>query len=161
MLRTAMFSVAMLCLLAASAGARTGFSFVLRGASQLPPVTTNATGSGTATLSDVGDTLSISFLFAGLEGDYTMSHVHGPGDSTQSSGLRFTFAPHVTNNLRGGTCDTMWVLQPDEHTWLANGLLYINVHSAFAPNGEIRGQLLGDATPVRRSSFARIKSLYR
>lgn len=151
----------MLCLLATDAGARTGFSFVLSGGAQIPPVTTSAVGSGIAVLSDAGDTLVVSFAFSGLQGDYAAAHIHGPGTPAQSAGLRFTFQPVVAPDLRSGTCDNVYAIPAEELNWLTSGLLYVNVHSLFAPNGEMRGQILTDTTPTRRSSFARLKLLYR
>lgn len=155
--------LAVMLLLAApgAAQARTGFSFVLTGGAQLPPVITEASGAGIAVLSESADTLTISFQFAGLTGDYAASHVHGPGTSAQSAGLRLTLSPTLHPGARSGVCDVSWVLQPIERTWLMDGLLYVNVHSQFALNGEIRGQILADVTPVRRTTFGRLRQLYR
>lgn len=161
MLRSSLFLAVMTCVFASEASARTGFAFVLTGAAEIPPLTTTATGSGIAVLSDAGDTLLVSFAFRGLLGDYAASHIHGPGTPTQLSGLRFTLEAVVAPDLRSGTCENRYAIPASEVTWLTSGLFYVNIHSLFAPNGELRGQILADATPTRRSSFARLKALYR
>lgn len=140
--------------------ARTGFAFVMTGGAQIPPVTTTATGGGSVVLSDDGTEALLHVEFAGLLGDYVYSHVHGPGTPSQVSGLRITFVFDLAPDLRSGTCDTTWALSSDERDWLAAGLLYVNVHSDYSLNGEIRGQILPDKTPAASSTIGRLKRLF-
>jgi hypothetical protein len=161
MSRTVSCCAAILCLLGSEASARTGFSLVLSGAAGIPPIVTGASGSGICVLSDAGDTLVISLSFTGIEGDYAASHIHGPGTALQSAGLRFTLQPVVTSDQRSRACENVWAIPAQQRAWMTSGLFYVNVYSAFAPNGELRGQMVADPTPTRRSSFARLKALFR
>lgn len=140
--------------------ARTGFAFVMTGGAQIPPVTTTAGGNGTVVLSDDGAEAVLHVEFTGLLGDYVYSHVHGPGTPSQVSGLRITLEYDLAPDLRSGVCDTLWALSPEEAVWLSSGLLYINVHSEFSLNGEIRGQILPDQTPVATTTMGRLKRLF-
>lgn len=40
------------------------------------------------------------------------------------------------------------------------GLLFVNVHSVYSLNDEIRGQILPDKTPVEPTTFGRLKRLF-
>jgi len=67
-----------------------------------------------------------------------------------------------------GTFDGTWRatsspygLSTDRVNALLAGLLYVNIHSANYPSGEIRGQILMGPTPTRGSTWGRIKRLYR
>lgn len=156
-----LLAIALLLLFAAPSSARTGFSFTLSGGSEIPPLETTGAGSGVCLLSDAGDTLVISLSFTGLQGDFAAAHIHGPGSPTQFSGLRFTLEVVPSPDLRSGTCLSVWAIPEVERGWLTSGLFYVNVHSLFSPNGELRGQILADPTPTRRTTFARLKALYR
>jgi len=105
----------------------------LNAAQETPP--NSSTGSGTATLllSPDEKTARVSLNFSGLTSAQTDAHIHGPGAAGVIAPILF---PLPTGNLS----DVLISLTPTDVTNLKNGLLYINVHSANFPNGEIRGQ---------------------
>ena len=107
----------------------------LAGANEVPPVTTTAAGSGTITVGmDMG--VSGTIMTTGVAG--TAAHIHeaaagknGPVivPMTKSGDNTWTFAPGAK-------------LTDAQMASLKAGNLYINVHSAANPGGEIRGQLM-------------------
>jgi hypothetical protein len=132
---SAIFATAVIAL-AANSGLAAGedVKVTLSGDQEVPPAKTAGTGSGTISVS-ADKSVSGSVTTTGVAG--TMAHVHeaaagknGPvviplsksGDSTWSvpAGAKFTDAQYKSFKA---------------------GNLYINVHSAANPGGELRGQL--------------------
>lgn len=129
-------------LLLASAGLRaeTPISISLNGAAEVPLVATSATASGQFTaLPD--RSLSGSIKISGMVP--TMAHIHeaavgknGPPIITLNKSPDDSYA--VPAGAR---------LSEAQYESYATGNLYVNVHSAQYPDGEIRAQLLG--RPIR------------
>src|SRR5262249_45107274 len=67
----------------------------LNGASEVPPVNTPATATGSLTL--VGNELSYDITYSGLLGSATLAHIHGPADPTVSA------SPIIPLNTPTGT----------------------------------------------------------
>lgn len=144
----------------------------LSGASEFPPNASAGTGMATVTFNDDDFTMRVQVTFAGLTGTTTASHIHcctaDPGagnagvatttptfpdfplgvtsgsydrifDMTQASSWNAAF---ITAN--GGTISSAFAALS---TGLAGGSAYLNVHSTFAPGGEIRGFLVASAVP--------------
>lgn len=109
-------------------------SVTLRGDQEVPPVNTKATGSGTITIADdksVRGTISTS----GITG--TMAHIHQAAPGANGP-------PIITLTKKA---DNVWAV-PDgakltdaQYDAFKAGNLYVNVHTAANPNGEVRGQL--------------------
>lgn len=106
----------------------------LTGAEEVPPVTT--AGSGQA-LFTVERNWSIAGKVTTTGVSATAAHIH--------EGRRGTNGPVVIPLRRTG--DNEWSVPPDtrltdrQFQSYRDGLLYVNVHSAAHPGGEIRGQL--------------------
>jgi hypothetical protein len=108
-------------------------SINLTGASEVPPVTTSATGKGDITVLP-DHTVRGSVTTSGMVP--TMAHIHeaavgknGPPIITLEKSANGNFAVPPAAKLS----DT-------EYKSFKDGNLYINVHSDQFPNGEIRGQ---------------------
>lgn len=105
----------------------------LSGASEVPPVTTSASGSGTISVADDG-TVSGSVMTTGIQG--TAAHIHlGAAGKNGPVIVPFTKEGDTYKAPPGAK------LNADQMTAFKVGELYVNVHSAANPGGEIRGQL--------------------
>ena len=105
----------------------------LSGANEVPPVKTSANGSGTITVADDG-AVSGSVSATGVAG--TAAHIH--------EGAAGANGPVIVPLTKDG--DTYKVpagakLTSAQLASFKAGNLYVNVHSAANPNGEIRAQL--------------------
>jgi CHRD domain-containing protein len=159
-----------LCTLAlvATASAQTTYTTVMNGASEVPTINTAATGTATVVLNAAQTQISITCQFHNLIGTYTASHIHGPAPIGVNAGVKWGFlpptAPWVFSNANhDGTLSNFVVtgLTATDVTNLSNGQFYVNVHSTQFPGGEIRGQLGSAPVPTVKSSWSRVKALYR
>jgi hypothetical protein len=125
------------CPPAGGGGTETNFTANLTGAQEIPPVTTNATGSGTFTLNAAQTELSYNVPFSGLSGPLTLAHFHRGAAGVEGPPV-FTIplVPGVQGTLQG-----TWVLTAADAADLMAGNIYVNLHTALNPDGEIRGQL--------------------
>ena len=128
------------------------FTADLAGANEVPPVSTDATGTVTATLS--GTTLSIEGTYsAGLEVAAPGAHIHGPASTTENAGILYNLNFENNGDAEGtlsaeiDLADDLVDGAPDDLTaeqvteYLRNEQLYVNLHTAANQSGEIRGQL--------------------
>ncbi len=111
----------------------------LNGAQEVPATNSTAAGTATVLLSPDEQTARVSLNFSGLSSPQTAAHIHGPA----AAGVN---APPLFPLPIGNQTDFLISLAPADVQNLKDGLLYLNVHSNNFPNGEIRGQLQGQAT---------------
>ena len=127
--------VAAMLLAGLSVGSALGadVKLTLSGANEVPPVKTSASGTGTITVGDDGS-VSGSVSATGVAG--TAAHIH--------EGAAGANGPVIVPLTKDG--DTYKVpagakLTAAQLASFKAGNLYVNVHSAANPNGEIRGQM--------------------
>jgi hypothetical protein len=106
----------------------------LSGAQEVPPVETSATGTATVTFDSDTRMLSWELEYSGLSGDATAAHIHGPADEGEN-------APPVFPIKEASGSEGSEELTEEQAKLLMDGKMYINVHTAANPNGEIRGQV--------------------
>jgi hypothetical protein len=156
-----------LALAAVTAGAAQAqpqtFTATLTGNQENPPVASAGSGNALFTLNN--DMLRIQVTFGGLTGLTTASHVHCCVPPTTNAGVATqvpTFAGFPLG-VTSGSYDNMFDLTQASsfnpafvtanggtvlgaRNALVNGMLsgqsYLNIHTNFAPGGEIRGQIL-------------------
>lgn len=128
-------ALAVLFMVSANLYAQQPMSITLTGSAEVPPVNTSATGSGQIeVLPDhtVSGTINVSGLVP------TMAHIHeaavgknGPPIITLTQTATDSFVVPAGARLTDA-----------QFASFTSGKLYLNVHSARHPSGEIRGQLL-------------------
>jgi hypothetical protein len=105
----------------------------LSGANEVPPVTTSASGEGTISIADDG-AVSGSVMTKGIQA--TAAHIHvGAAGKNGPVAVPFTKDGDTFKAPAGAK------LNGDQMKAFKAGELYVNVHSAKYPDGEIRGQL--------------------
>jgi len=105
----------------------------LSGANEVPPVTTAAKGTGVITVGNDG-AVSGSITTTGVAA--TAAHIHeAPAGKNGSVIVPFTKTGDAWGPAPGAK------LTEAQMASLKAGNLYVNVHSAANPGGEIRGQL--------------------
>ena len=110
---------------------------VLSGSDEVPPVTTPAAGTGTVTINP-DHTASASITAAGMTA--TASHIHEGAVGTNGPVIvPFTKTGDNTFAAPAGA-----KLTDSQYASYKAGNLYVNVHSAQHPGGEIRAQLKGN-----------------
>ncbi|HVE50234.1 MAG TPA: CHRD domain-containing protein, partial [Casimicrobiaceae bacterium] len=105
----------------------------LSGDSEVPPVKTSASGSGTITITDDG---AVSGSISTMGVTSTAAHIH-VGAAGQNGPVIVPLTKEGDNyKVPAGA-----KLTAEQMARFKAGDLYVNVHSAANPNGEIRGQL--------------------
>jgi len=117
-----------------ASAAPSGSNVTLSGNQEVPPVSTAATGTGTiAVLMD--RSVSGSVTTSGVAGAAAHIHLAAPGQN----------GPVIVPLNKTG--DNVWSVPPAirlndaQYEAYRLGNLYVNVHSAANPSGEIRGQI--------------------
>jgi hypothetical protein len=116
------------------------FSAVINGAQEVPPVTTAAVGRGSFNLSQSQDKLKFRAVVSGLSGPITMCHFH-QGATGAAGPVVLDLMSFVSGNVIEGEVTPT----PAIVTAMLAGQIYINIHTAANPGGEVRGQLVRDA----------------
>ncbi len=128
--------LALLLLASASLHAEQPLSISLNGAAEVPPVVTSASATGKfIVLPD--RSISGSIRVSGMVP--TMAHIHeAPVGKNGPPIITLSKAPDDSYSVPPDTR-----LSEAQYTSHATGKLYVNVHSAQHPDGEIRAQLPG------------------
>ena len=109
----------------------------LSGAQEVPPVDTRGSGRAQTWYSRPTRTLSWVVDVQGLSGPPTAAHFHGPAAPGQNAGVMIPIST-ASVPMTGAA-----MLTPAQEADLLAGRLYVNIHTAAHPNGEVRGQVAG------------------
>jgi CHRD domain-containing protein/PEP-CTERM motif-containing protein len=152
------------------------YEAVLSGPAESPPNASPGTGLAVVTYDNVAHTLGVNVTFSGLIGTTTASHIHTPTASpgTGTAGVATTtptFAGFPLGVTSGSYINILDLTSASSYNpafdggtptskeaALAAGLAadeaYLNIHTSFAPGGEIRGFLVAVPEPATLALFA-------
>jgi hypothetical protein len=138
--------------------ATTVYTTALNGANEVPPTGSPGTGNATVTLN--GDTLTVNLSFSGLTQPASAAHIHccGPVGMNEVVAVPFTNFPAATSGTYLQSFDLTLLATYNAPYVTANGgtaasaeaaliaalnagQTYTNIHNANFPGGEVRGQL--------------------
>ncbi len=122
------------CLLSVPAFAQK-YTAQLSGGEEVPPHS-DATGTGMATVTLNGDTITYEVDYKGLSGPATAGHIHGPAEAGANAGVEVPFKDVSSSPIKGTA--TLTAAQVAD---LKAGKTYVNLHTEKNKGGEIRGQL--------------------
>lgn len=108
----------------------------LRGANEVPPKPSNATGTVDAVFNKDTRLLRWKVSYTGLTGPATAGHFHGPAPVGANAGVALGWPGAITSPMEGSA--TLTAAQAAD---LLAGGWYANIHTAANPAGEIRGQM--------------------
>ena len=147
------------------------FTTTLAGSNEFPANASEGTGSATLLWDDFAHTATYDITFSGLSGNTTASHTHsrtpgqpGPNFTVATTTPSYTGFPlgvtsgtyhHVFLTNLATSYNPAYVTAfggvPQAETALLAGLnsggAYLNIHTSFAPGGEIRGNWSGGLIP--------------
>jgi hypothetical protein len=126
--------IAALSLLFAAEGYAAGPAAMLNGGEEVPPVDTKASATCSIEI-DSERRVTGELLTTGIDG--TMAHIH-LGPANQNGPIVVTL---VKSSPDRWTVPEGTTLTPEQYQSFQQGGLYVNVHSAAHPGGEIRLQL--------------------
>jgi hypothetical protein len=121
----------------AASAATVSYSARLSGSRENPKTDSKGTGKMDATFDTKTKELKYTLTFDGLSGPATAAHLHGPATAKQNAGV---VAPLGDKNPVSPVSGTA-TLTDDQAKALQSAKIYVNVHTAAKPGGEIRGQL--------------------
>jgi len=120
---------------------KVSFNATLTGASETPPNSSTATGTAAFVYDNSTYILTGTVTFAGITP--TGAHIH-KGDVGVAGAIIFPLAGAGT--ITSPISFTSSVLDSTQRADLLANMYYVNIHSAAFPGGEIRGQLIQEAS---------------
>jgi len=115
----------------------TTFEVVLTPAQEVPPTDSASDATGTANVTVAGNRLAIDGAWDSFDIVDPGAHVHGPALAGANAGILFALSYDNASRTFEGT----FTLDQEQMSNFLDNELYINLHSAAFPGGEIRGQI--------------------
>ncbi len=135
-----------------------GFTGALNGSQEVPPTGAAGTGTGIFTLTPAG--LQFDITVTGLTGPITAAHFHDGASGSNGPVVRT-----ITSDFNGTTASGLWRFDDSEPlttaliSELLAGNIYVNVHTAANPGGEIRAQVNLNPGSVATTFAARLTGI--
>lgn len=107
----------------------------LTSAAEVPANSSPGKGTADVTYDSASKMLTWKVTYSGLTGPATMAHFHGPAEAGKNAPVLIPFKDAASGANGSAT------LTDAQAADLMAGKLYINVHTAKNPGGEIRGQV--------------------
>ncbi|HVY15247.1 MAG TPA: CHRD domain-containing protein [Rhodopila sp.] len=121
----------------AASAATINYTAKLSGAREVPKTDSKGTGSFKGSLDTTSKVLTYTLTFDKLTGPATVAHLHGPAARNANAGVMVPLGDKNPTSPVTGTA----TLTDDQIKALQGGKVYVNVHTAANPSGEIRGQV--------------------
>jgi hypothetical protein len=136
------------------------FFATLSGSAEVPSANTNAGGAVVVELT-TDDSLVVTGTFANLQGDFDASiaggsHLHA-GHSGTNGMVDILINAEVEANLKAGAYlakDNKFAVDASQIETLLSRGYYVNIHTTTFGAGELRGQVLGDASAYFKTSLS-------
>ena len=135
--RAAVVAAYMLAGLTAAHAELIKYSAKLDGAAETPANDSKGTGEVEAQFDTSTKTLTWTIAYSGLSGPATAAHFHGPAPVGKSAPPMVPLKGALASPIKGSA-----KLTDAEAKALADGMMYLNIHTAAHKGGEIRGQLM-------------------
>jgi CHRD domain-containing protein len=123
----------------AASAATVSYTARLSGRAEVPKTDSKGKGKLDATFDTQTKAFNYTLTFSGLSGPATAAHIHGPANRAQSAGVLAPLGDKSPTSPISGSV----TLTDDQAKMLQSAKLYVNVHTAANPAGEIRGQIVG------------------
>lgn len=128
-----------------------GYKAVISGSSEVP--VTASTGQGTLVAEIQDDELIVTGSFSNLTSEFDANvaggaHLH-VGMAGQNGGIEFFLNATTTDDNLGGSflaADNTFPITEEQKELFVNRSIYLNIHTAAYPGGEVRGQMAGLAS---------------
>jgi hypothetical protein len=138
MFRRVLLATALSAVFVSAASAATvTYTARLSGRNEVPKTESKGTGKLDATFDTQTKAFNYTLTFDGLTGPATVAHIHGPATRKDNAGVVAPLGDKSPTSPITGTV----TLTDDQAKALASSKLYVNVHTAANPGGEIRGQI--------------------
>ena len=111
----------------------------LDGAHESPATQSQGTGRLEGTFDKADKVFTYTVTYKGLSGPVTAAHLHGPAEPGRNAGVLAPLQAPLANPIKGKA-----TLSDQQVQDLLSNRVYVNLHTAANPNGEIRGQVLKD-----------------
>lgn len=116
------------------------------GAQEVPANASTATGTVVGNFDQRSGLLGIKVTYAGLAANATLAHIHRAAAGANGP-VQIDFNPlGFTFGAQSGTFSKIILLNTTQAADLLAGNLYVNIHNASFPGGEIRAQLNAPVT---------------
>jgi CHRD domain len=119
----------------ASMAGMVNFKADMKAANEVPPNSSKATGSLTATYDTDSKKLTWKGSYKDLTGPASAAHFHGPAPEGKNAGVMVPISPN------GPSFEGSATLNDAQAKALMDGDMYVNVHTTENKGGEIRAQL--------------------
>jgi hypothetical protein len=111
----------------------------LSGAQEVPAVTSPGRGVCRVILNPAQTQISVNCNYSGLSSAANAAHIHGNAPVGANAPVLFNFG--AISGTSGTITNQTFTLTPQQVADLRQNRMYVNVHTANNPGGEIRGQL--------------------
>ncbi|MCC3159415.1 CHRD domain-containing protein [Hymenobacter sp. 15J16-1T3B] len=136
--------------------AREGYTFALNGQQEAPnPVSSGGYGAGFVSVDRDQNNAHFALVWGGLSGPATQGHFH-TGLLRQAGPVVFNLPAFFNNTTNPFEANGFWTSTAAQPFTLRRSLqfrrdsMYVNLHTAANPGGEIRGQVLRGARNLSR-----------